>query len=101
MKKQCSLSGGCVPYSQQACAEAVDALGLEKGGEGYEFIGNHSTKGCFSYENETFTNKAFYGTGGSEEEIREQLFLTSRSPVTFVLLWLLSKETCLKVGADH
>ena len=64
------LSGVCVPYSLQACEDAVAALGLQKGGpNGYSFVGNYSDKGCYTYNYGDYTNVAFYGTGGSFEEM--------------------------------
>ena len=58
-----------MPYSLTACEDAVNKLGLQKGGKGYSFTASsYSTKGCFAYASGTFANIAFYGLGGSEEE---------------------------------
>ena len=40
------------------------------GGHGYAFSGNYGTKGCYAYEaDSSYSNMAFYGTGGSEDEM--------------------------------
>ena len=71
------LLGSCVPYSLQACKDAVERLGLQKGGRGWSFTGTtYSRKGCFAYSKGYFANIAFYGLGGSEEQNKKQL----RSP---------------------
>ena len=72
-----SLLGSCVPYSLQACKDAVERLGLQKGGRGWSFTGTtYSRKGCFAYSKGYFANIAFYGLGGSEEQNKKPL----RSP---------------------
>ena len=63
----------CVPYSEQACLDSVTSLGLEKGGNGYEFSGDYGTKGCYAYESGTYANMAFYGKGGTEIQMKESL----------------------------
>ena len=67
-------SGECVPYSEEACEDAVERLGLQKGGKGFNFIENtFVTKGCYSYENGNYANIAYYGSGGSEQQMATQL----------------------------
>ena len=64
------LSDVCVPYSLQACEDAVAALGLQKGDPpGSPFVGNYKHKGCYAYNNKDYAGMAFYGTGGSFEQI--------------------------------
>ena len=60
-------------YSEDACRSAGERLGLELGGGGYEFIGDYATKGCYAYNEESsnYGGKIFYGTGGTEEDMRE------------------------------
>ena len=66
--------GECVPYSKEACEDAVERLGLQKGGKGFNFVDNNfATKGCYSYENGNYANIAYYGSGGSEQQMATQL----------------------------
>ena len=36
--------------TQDECAAAADAQGLQQGGAGYDFAGQFGTKGCYSYD---------------------------------------------------
>ena len=67
-----SFSEACIPDSEKACLDAINSLGLEEGGRGYAFAGDYGTKGCYAYEaeNTKYGNMAFYGTGGSEDEMK-------------------------------
>ena len=65
--------GVCVPYSEEACAAAVDNLDLQKGYGTYDFADIWGTKGCYAYETGSYAGVAFYGGGGSEEEKKENL----------------------------
>ena len=68
-------SGSCVPYSERACEDAADRLGLQKGGGDYTFVGDYNIKGCYSYkeDHDEYPNMVFYGTGGIEDQIIDQL----------------------------
>ena len=72
---------GCVPYSQQACEDAANNLGLQKGGGNFNFAGDFETKGCYSYESGSYANMAFYGTGGSVEQSNSQLNVPKFRPL--------------------
>ena len=63
----------CDPYSIEACKLSVDNLGLQKGTENYGFSGDYGTKGCYAYKSGGYAGVAFYGTGGSEAEMKTQL----------------------------
>ena len=66
--------GECVPYSEEACEDVVERLGLKKGGKGFNFVeDNFVIKGCYSYESGPYANIAYYGSGGSEQEMATQL----------------------------
>lgn len=67
------LLGSCTPYSREACMAAALSQGLKQGGAGSEFVGDWSTKGCYAYKSGTYAGIAFYGTGGSKEQMREPL----------------------------
>ena len=45
------------------------ALGLSLGGGGLEFASDFTSKGCYSYSSGPYAGMAFFGTGGSEEEM--------------------------------
>ena len=68
---------GCVPYSQQACSDAADDLGLLKGGGGHSFAGVHTIKGCYAYKSGRYANMAYYGTGGSAGDMQSKLPIDS------------------------
>ncbi|KAK3232876.1 hypothetical protein CYMTET_56800 [Cymbomonas tetramitiformis] len=61
-------SSPCVPYSKIACGNAATALGISLGGNGYEFAGSYSTKGCYAYSSGTYQGMAYFGTGGTNAE---------------------------------
>ena len=63
----------CVPYSEQAWRYAANALGLSHGSVGYSFAGKYSVKGCYGYSSGQFAGKAFYGTGGTTEQMKKSL----------------------------
>ena len=63
----------CVPYSEEACRDAANALGLSHGGLGYPFTDKYSVKGCYGYSSGQFDRKAFYGTGGTTEQMKKSL----------------------------
>ena len=63
-----------MPYSQKACEDAINKIGLQKGGRGYSFSGSkYSRKGCYAYKRGLFANMAFYGLGGSEKQNKKPL----------------------------
>ena len=72
LKRFVNISGFCVPYSIQACLDAIYRLGLKKGGAGYSFEGDYSVKGCYAYVgiHSTYPDMAFYGTGGTEDQMK-------------------------------
>ena len=51
----------------------MERLGFEKGGKGVNFVGDYGTKGCYAYKSGNWANLAFYGTGGSVKQMKEQL----------------------------
>ena len=73
---KCFLSGICIPYSKQACEDAADKLGLKKGGAKKKFTSSDDPiKGCYAFvsEHSTYGNRAYYGSGGSEDQMNEPL----------------------------
>ena len=67
----------CVPYSQQACLDSAKRLGLNTDGTNeFSFEGTtYYEKGCYAYKNghEKYSNMAFYGTGGTVDQMKVPL----------------------------
>merc|ERR1719428_1077925 len=58
------------PYSQKACEQASQQAGLKLGGHGYSFSGKYSIKGCYAYTSGKYKKIVFYGTGGTEAQMK-------------------------------
>ena len=54
-----------------ACKNAAKALGLQPGGDGEEFSGNYPVKGCHAYKYGQRAGMIFYGTNGTDAEMKE------------------------------
>jgi len=66
----------CDPYSKEACMSAALSMGYKLGNltnSGYNFSGIYATKGCYGYPNGVFKGLVFYGLGGSEEDMQDQV----------------------------
>ena len=63
----------CVPYSEQACRDTAIAGGLSLGSGGSSFAGDYSVKGCYAYSSGKYAGKAYYGTGGTTEQMKKSL----------------------------
>ena len=107
LKVSVSFPDVCIPDSEKACLDAIISLGLEQGGHGYAFSGGYGTKGCYAYEakNTKYANMAFYGTGGSEDEMKTVLAKPKYRPIIrncdvtglFCLLMLIFVVTYLRL----
>ena len=80
-KKDCMVEK-CIPVrriremlctNEKSCREIALDKGLSLGGHGYEFVGNYGTKGLYSYHSGKYKGMAFYGRGGSTNEMTTQL----------------------------
>jgi len=60
----------CERYSEKACEGAIRQNGLIKGGKGSAFAGNYPTKGCYAYTSGKYEGRGYYGTGGSESQMK-------------------------------
>jgi len=60
--------GYCEPYSKAACAQAAIVNHMTIGGNGYDFAGDYSQKGCYTYKSGDYKNRVYYGLGGSYSE---------------------------------
>ena len=70
-----------MPYSVDACRAAAETLGLQLGSDFRDFEGaSYSEKGCYSYESGRFEGMAFYGSGGTDEEMQTELTLPKYRP---------------------
>merc|ERR1719191_2116339 len=58
------------PYSEKACEQACKRAGLKLGGGRYRFSGKYSIKGCYAYSTGGWKGIAFYGTGGTEAQMK-------------------------------
>eukprot|EP01043_Picozoa_sp_COSAG02_P014022 COSAG02_NODE_571_length_20173_cov_14.694032_1_plen_3006_part_10 len=56
------------PVNEQDAAALAKALGLKLGGAGFDFAGEFSSKGLYSYKSGKFAGRAFFGRGGSPDE---------------------------------
>ena len=64
----------CEPYSKEACRASVTSLGLSEGDpDGYEFSDEYGTKGCYAYKTGDYAGMAFYGTDGTDSQMKEPL----------------------------
>lgn len=59
-------------YSEAACKAAAHEAGLKIGGAGHEFAGDYKTKGCYTYDEGPEVGHVYYGTGGSEDEMKAE-----------------------------
>ena len=63
----------CVPYSEQACRDSANSLGLTLGGGGYPFKSHFKIKGCYAYSSGKYAGLVFYGTGGTPDQMKTVL----------------------------
>eukprot|EP00756_Hemistasia_phaeocysticola_P004788 Hpha_TRINITY_DN13005_c0_g1::TRINITY_DN13005_c0_g1_i2::g.68827::m.68827 len=70
-----------VPNSVEDAEAFAQALGLKVGGAGgWEFAGDYDDKGLYAYngKRKVFSGHAFFGTGGTEEEMRMPVYSRHR-----------------------
>jgi len=46
----------------EQCRAIAESLGMQVGGAGFNFVGDYSEEGCYSYHEGQFAGKAYYGT---------------------------------------
>lgn len=59
--------------TEAECKKDAESLGLQIGGRGYPFAGNWSNKGLYAYSKGSYAGIAYYGTGGTEAEMKGEL----------------------------
>lgn len=59
-----------VCMTEEECKKVAESLGLKLGGHGYPFAGNWETKGLYAYKTGKYAGMAFFGTGGTEEQMK-------------------------------
>ena len=60
----------------EACLDAINDLGLKFGG----FSDSYGTKGCYAYASGPYAKVAFYGTEGTDDEVKKDLTLPKYRP---------------------
>ena len=68
--------------------DSIKALGLKQGGQGHAFSSDsiYYSKGCYAYSsagNAKYSNVAFYGTGGTQEDMKKALTLPKYRPIGY------------------
>ena len=71
---------GCQPYSEQACRHAATALGLQLGSTASPFAGKFTQKGCYAYSSGKYAGQAYYGTGGTAEDMQKEVASNAYRP---------------------
>ena len=69
----CPQCPQCIPYSEQACIVAILSNGFQIASmktTGYLWKGAWSYKGCMVYTSGSYKGFAFYGTGGTPEQMQ-------------------------------
>ena len=59
-----------VCITENDCKKLAESLGLQIGGGGFSFAGNYETKGLYSYNSGKYAGMAFFGRGGTEEQMK-------------------------------
>ena len=57
--------------TQEACEAAATRQGLQLGDADYPFAGAYATKGCYAHPGDGNGVVAYYGTGGTQEQMAE------------------------------
>ena len=61
--------------TEDSCKAAAVAQGLQLGGAGYAFSSGSSvySRGCYAYESGTYGGRAYFGSGGSQQQMEAVL----------------------------
>jgi hypothetical protein len=59
--------------SEETCKKVAQSLGLKIGGAGFNFAGDYEVKGLYAYSSGSYKGLAFFGTGGTPEQIKSHL----------------------------
>ena len=70
----------CIPYSEKACLDVARRSCFNQGANGKPFSSNYDSKGCHVVKTGKYANTAFYGTGGTEEEMKSALMSPEYRP---------------------
>ena len=69
----------CLYNSARTCMTAALNLGLDAGGDEFNFVGPWADKGCFYYPRDSissFAGQAYFGSGGTEEQMKDRDIVT-------------------------
>jgi len=59
-----------VCITENDCKKLAESLGLQIGGGGFSFAGPYETKGLYSYNSGRYAGMAFFGRGGTEDQMK-------------------------------
>ena len=63
----------CDPYTEKACIDAANVLGLLPGRKAHPFAGDWWIKGCYASSGGPYTGYVYYGTGGTIDQMKTVL----------------------------
>ena len=73
----------CIPYSEKTCLDLARRLCLHQGSVGRPFSSNYTSKGCHFYDKGQYANTAFYGTDGTEDQMKKALISPEKRPTGY------------------
>ena len=92
-----------MPYSEQACRDAVKALGYTEGASGFPFAAdNRRFKGCYAYDSGVYAGSGWYGRGGTVEDMQKELNAGAFRPENYDLckgnrMYIYINRACMHV----
>jgi len=89
---------GCAPLSADACKAAADRIGFGKGGHDHDFQGNYNPKGCYAYKSGTYKGHVYFGTGGTEQQMKEDINESDKFRPQGDDCYKVGKDECVTVG---
>jgi hypothetical protein len=79
--------------TENDCKKLAESLGLQIGGGGFSFAGPYETKGLYSYNSGKYAGMAFFGRGGTEEQMKASVHGQKYRPVPCT-----SEDDCKKIA---
>ena len=68
----------CDPYTEKACRDAANSLGLDWGN-----AADHAVKGCYAYSDGGHKGQVYYGTGGTIDQMKTLPGVNKYRPVGY------------------
>jgi len=75
---------GLHPTTETDAKKLAETAGLRLGGDGFRFANRYRTKGLYSYNTGRFQGIAFFGQGGSDQDMRKELDSPKYRPTLIV-----------------